>query len=136
MKFDKVIAKKMREEIEAALKVVADKYDVSIRTGSCTYSETDIKYRLEVKTNDKSVIEEKEKRTWESYCHLFDFKKDDYKRIFESQGESYTIIGLDLGKSKYSLKCRKVSDGKIYGFVAEQIAKKINGNSTKVTSLV
>ena len=123
--FDKVIAAKLRDEINEALQGVARKYDIQIHTGNCTYMETEITYKLKVKTNDPEALKEKEVKTWNQYCQLYGFKKEDFGAEFSSNGKKYKITGLDVGRSKYSLKGVGI-DGKTMLFVAEQVAKKLN----------
>lgn len=128
--FDKVIAKKLREEIETALKGLSEKYDIEIRTGSCTYSETEIKYRLEIKTRDKEVIAMKEKTRWDDYCRLLGFEKTDFGKTFEVKGETYRITGCDLGRSKFDLVTIRISDNKTMLWKSEQIKKKFHPETT------
>ena len=123
--FDKVIAKKLRDEIDTALKSLGEKYDITIRAGSCSFSETEMKYRLEVKTNDKEAIQAKKQKAWDTYHKLLGFEKGDLGKTFVSSGETWTIIGIDLGRSKYDLEARN-SKGKVLLFVSGQIAKKLH----------
>jgi len=123
-KFDKVVAKALRDEIDAALKSVGEKYDITFHAGSCRFSEIEMTYKLVVKTNDNEAVEEKNKKDWARYCEIRGFDVEDFGKTFESRGSEYTIVGFEMSRSKYDLKARKTSNGQIYCFVSEQIAKK------------
>ena len=127
--FDKVIAAKLRDEINTALETLAKKYGFEIRAGNCSYSETEIKYRLEVKSTDKEVLAQKEKKTWDTYCKYHGFEKSDLGKTFLSKGKVYKIVGLEVSRSKFNLKAQD-ADGKIMLFVDEQIAKKLHPETT------
>jgi hypothetical protein len=129
--FDKIIAKKLREEIDMALKTLGEKYDISFDTGSCTYSETEMSYKLRVKINDKEAIRAKEIADWNSHCEIFGFKKEDLGKEFTSRFEKYSIVGFELKRSKFDLRAKRISDGKTMLFVSSDIVKKIHGVDLK-----
>lgn len=123
MQFDKVVAKKLRDELNEAVQSVAKKYDLTILVGSCRFSQTEIKYGLEVKTNDTGAIESKAREEWNNYCKLIGFTPEQFGANFKVRGEEYKIVGFNLRKSKFDLSAKRVSDGKVFGFRSEDIIK-------------
>ncbi len=126
--FDKMIAVKLREEIDSALKELGKKYDITFRAGSCSFSETEIKYKLEVKTNDTESLEKKRVDEWNKYYQLFGFHKEDLGKTFRLHRnlEEYRIVGFDLKRSKFDLKTVRVSDGKSFLHVSSEVKKIIH----------
>lgn len=124
--FDKVIAAKMRDELNAALESVAKKYDVSVHVGNCTFSDIEMNYKLNVKTNDKGAMEEKNRKEWNSYCELYGFQKDDLGKKFMMNGKEYTIEGFALNRSKFNLKGTSVRDGRKMLFPSDNVAKQLH----------
>ena len=129
--FDKEFARKFREMINENLKELAEEHGVTINAGSCSFSETEMKFRLEVKTTDKEVLAMKEKTTWDNNCKWSGFEQTDFGATFEVRGEKYQIVGLDIGRSKFDLKGKKLSNGKVYLFQSSQIAKKLHPDATE-----
>lgn len=125
--FDKVIAAKMRDELNAVLVAVGKKYDVDVHVGNCSFTDTEMTYKLHVKTNDVGVIEAREKEEWNKYCELYGFEKEDLGKEFTISGnKKYTIDGFALNRSKFNLKATSLKDGKKVLFSSGDISKKLH----------
>lgn len=126
MKFDKATAVKLRDEIENALKAIGEKHGIKINTGSCTFSELEINFKLHLKNSDPEAIKNKRKEDWEMYCKLYNFEKEDLGKEFTTpDGQKYRILGLNLKRQKYDLIAVNLSDKRESLFVSAQIARMI-----------
>ncbi len=125
-KFDRTIAQKLRTEIDEALKPLNAKYGIEIYTGSCTYGDTEMHYKLQVKVTDKEAIQAKKTDEWNKYCELYGFRKEDLGKIFKVRFEDYKIVGIEPKRAKYDLRAERVSDGKVVLFVSRDISKKLH----------
>ena len=122
--FDKVIARQLREDIDSALISLGKKYDITFHTGSCSYSQVEMTYKLKVTVNDKKALQAKEAEEWNNHYELFGFKKDDLGKKFVMSSTEYMITGFNLKRSKFNLRGKRLNDGKTFLFVASDIAKK------------
>jgi hypothetical protein len=100
------------------------KFDVTFHAGTCRYSETEMNYKLKVTINDQKILQDKKLSDWNKYYQLYGFRKEDFGKKFILQGNQYKIVGLNVKKPKFSLEGERVEDGKIFLFIAEDIAKK------------
>ena len=125
MGFTKQEAQKMREEINAALTDLGKRLNVDIHAGSCSFSDTEINFKMKVTTADKAAVELKTRKDFEQFATLYGFEPQDFGKEFTAQGNVYTVAGFAPRRSKFNLMGRRVSDGKIFLFVADEIAKRV-----------
>jgi len=125
-KLDKVVAQKLRDEINEALKPLGAKYGFAINAGSCTYGDTEMHYKLQVKVTDKEAIQAKQTEDWNRYGELYGFKKEDLGKTFKFLSGEYKIIGIEPKRAKYNLKTERIPDGKVTLFVSSDIAKRLH----------
>jgi hypothetical protein len=123
-KFDPNACRLLRAELEAALKIVADKHGISIKTGKMTYSDTNVKVSLEVATvSEGGEVNTREKKDFLQFAEIYGLKPTDLGRNFKSQGELYQITGLNTKKQKFAIQAKRLRDGHSYGFVAEDVKR-------------
>lgn len=116
------LIKKIRPEMEAALKEVGEKYGLKFTCGNGTYGDKggyagSMKVEFEATTtaDGKSL----EQDSFEKHCGLFGFTKDDYNKQIAFRGKSYLLKGFNLGAPKNRLSIEGVHDGKRYGMSTE-----------------
>jgi len=107
----------LRTAIDAALKAVGDAHGIELRAGNCTFDSVKVTFKLEGKVLDAKVNEQKEKSDFLAYCGLFNLRPEDFGTIFTStisggRTETLTLVGFELKRRKFPIKCRKV-DGSI-----------------------
>lgn len=123
--FDKVILRKLREEIDSALKSVGEKYGLSLRAAGCTYEPNLAKFKLEVattKADGKAV--EKIEVDLERYREIYGLTKEDTLKVFKYHGEDYKIAGINPRK-KYPIIIRPVTGGNKGYCVSEEQMKRM-----------
>lgn len=123
MEFTKQGVRALRAEIDYALRELGEKRGVKIHAGGCTFSDTEVNFKLHVETCDTSAVEEANRQTWERNCTFYGFAVSDFGKKFYVKDKGYRIVGLNLKRPKYSLKAERLTDKKIYLFDAEQIAR-------------
>ena len=111
----KDLLKKMRPEIDEALKVVAQKYGMTVHVGNIKFSSDNFvvktDFKVIQKASDGSVIDPR-KIEFEKNAILFGFKPSDFGKEVVIQGEKFQLTGLKLGASKRPCVITRVSDGK------------------------
>lgn len=113
----KAILTALGNEIEEALQDIAKKHNVQIRRGNGTYGETNATLKLEISdiSEDGSVLD-KEAETFLSMATIYGFKPDDLNRVFISNGDKYSITGMNPRRSKYPISAIRLRDGGKYKF--------------------
>lgn len=115
--------KQLRPEIEEALKVLAAKYDIKLELGNCSYSSTNINWKLKVTVNNPEALNAEIVERWNKYCDIWNFKKEHLGTEFTMRGERYKILGLKNTNSKFNLSAERLTDKKHYCFIARDVAK-------------
>jgi hypothetical protein len=124
-KFDKATARVFQKEALAALKPLAEKYGVTVTEAGGLIEPTRFTAKFDFKTADAGAKAVEQAQTdFRQYAQLFDLLPEDYGKTFKHGNHTFTITGLKLGAPKYSLTARR-SDGKLFKFRAEDIAKRL-----------
>ena len=110
-----------RQETEQALKALTEKYNVNIKAGNISYTNTNFSLKLEVSKKDiggKSF----EQVEFEKYCVLYGFKPEDYKKKFNMNGKTFTLTGFKPRAKKMPVIAIS-QDGKGYKFGEETVKR-------------
>src|SRR5215471_867202 len=111
-----------QSECTAALHAVAEKHGVSIQNWGGTMGEIEAVLKFKVRITDKTIVGDKEKADFETYCRLYDLTPEHYLTRFPHKGETYEIYGFDLGRPKFCVKARNVKTGKAILFAQAAVA--------------
>lgn len=113
----KDLLKKMRPEIDEALKVVAQKYGMTVNVGNMTFTSDNFvvktDFKVIQKAADGSVINPDE-ADFKKHCYLFDLKPEDYGGVIKLSGKDYQISGLNMKSRTKPIKITRVYDGKSF----------------------
>lgn len=101
-----------RNDVEVALKAVAEKHKVEIECGKISYSDFDFSMQLKVIKNDSGG--DGKKAIFEQECIYFGFKPNDYNREFKANGKSFKLIGFNRKSPKNNCSIYCIDDGKTY----------------------
>lgn len=114
----------LMDEIEAALKPIAEKHGLALDRKSRSFyaDRLPVKFDLLVTTKDKdgNTVDPKA-AIFASAARLFGLKPDDFGKEFTSRGETFRITGLNLRRRKYPVSAERVRDGKGFKFPAEDV---------------
>lgn len=114
-----------RQETEQALQAIAEKYNVNIKAGNISYTNTNFNLKLEVTKKDiggKSF----EQVEFEKYCFLYGLKPEDYKKQFTLDGKTFTLTGFKPRARKMPVVAIS-QDGKGYKFGEDTVKRLLVG---------
>jgi len=105
----------MREDINEALKAVAEKHGCTISAGSASYSDSSFNLKLEVVENstDGSVVT-KAMIDWNENAKFLGLDESLLGKTVMIQGKPLEIVGLKPRASKYPVLGKDARDGKTY----------------------
>lgn len=115
--FTKQQFEQFRRESEEALKTIAEKYNVNIKTGKIKYDSDSFDMNVSVtkkEVNGKSF----EQAEFEKYCFLYGFSPEDYNKTFISGGKKFILYGFKTSARTMPVLA-KGNDGKNYKFGTE-----------------
>lgn len=101
--------KTITEELKQAVQEIGKKHCMDITFGNVKYSALQFDTKMTAKlleVNGKSV----EQIEFEKYCFAYGFNPDDYGAVADRpiSGHLFKLIGFNLSKPKYVLKCKDV----------------------------
>ena len=139
-KFNKQNLDLLRNEINNALKIIGDKYNMTLKINNITYGNTHFssKIRAVIGTTPEII----DKTEWNNNCIYFGFEKDDFGRRFTAGGCAYTICGIKPKSKRYPIIGKSIITGKRYKFSAanvkidqreKNIEEILNGTTVTVT---
>ena len=102
-KFNKAAVKGISEDIVKALKVIEDKYGITIERGSARYSELEFKLDLNIKVGDTEALENEEKRNFELMAKMYGFSPEGYNKPFKNGGTVMRVVGFNTKAPKYPI---------------------------------
>lgn len=117
---DKKLCKEISVEIEKALGPVAAKFGLVATLKGGKYDATGYYPKIELKEGDAG------KKSFEAHAARFDLVPSDFGREFQHKGEAYTVADVKLGSDKFPILAKRASDGKVYGFPSETIARRLH----------
>ena len=116
MSFTTTNLRELRADIDAALKSVAEKHNISLNAGSARYTPTTATFKLEaVTTTIDGEVVEAEKVKFNEFCGKFGIAKDAFGSTFKSNGEVFTICGIKPKAKKYPILAKN-NQGTVYKF--------------------
>lgn len=116
-RFDTVVLTKLREEMNDALKGIAEKYGMTIDAGKATYGDTYANFKVELAlTKEDGTALTREATAFKMYAHLFGMKPDDLGKEFVWNGKRLKLTGYCASKRKFPFVAHCLTDGKEYGF--------------------
>lgn len=125
--FSKQDVESISKEINEALKAVAQKYNIQIKTNGGKYDKDTATLKLELQTiTESGQILTKEASAFKQYAHLLNLKPEDLFKEFTVNNEKYVLVGYAPRKSKFPMICRKVSNNQSYGLALETVVKVLN----------
>jgi hypothetical protein len=124
MQFNKTNLQAIRRDIDNALADVETKHGITLRLGNMSYSELSFTAKIEGECIGESG-ETKAEKDFKLGAHLVGLKPEDFGKTFESNGEKFTITGLNLRASRFPImgKCQRT--GKNYKFPEKSVAAKL-----------
>lgn len=121
MEFSNEEFKNFRKDVLNTLKIIEEKYSVTIDVGNIRYRAFDFDMKLNVVKNDTAV--DGKRALFEQDCISYGFAASDYEKEFVLGKDKFKLIGFNRkARTNTCMLCR-VSDGKMYT-ANEDIVKK------------
>lgn len=121
IRFEKQDFPQLRAEIDAALKIVGDKYGLAFHAGNVKYEPHTAEFKLHVSTlSEKGEVIHKEAEDFKRYATVYGLKPEDLGRKYLRGGKTYTVIGCKPLSRTYPILV-SCSDGKKYKMAADSV---------------
>ena len=114
VKITSKMLKELRQEINQALKEIADNHNINIDCGNCSYGDNEATYKLKINVkNDDGQLITKE------YNNLLDLSKSDINgfdinSIYVLQGKKVSLEGYSYRSPKFPVHVIELESGKKY----------------------
>lgn len=103
----------IRLSLDAALKDVGERHNVTFTVGSMTYTDIGCTVRLKATHGDQ---EQSERLQFEKAAPVFGLSVDDYGRTFSVRGRHFALIALKTRSPKLPYVGREISTGRQFNF--------------------
>jgi hypothetical protein len=126
---NKLMAKAIRPVLQECLEKHLDLSNLDgcvVEVKSAKYDNATVTFQVAITPGGSAAMEQKTRDEFLVFAHLFDLKPDDLGKEFTSGRETYTVVGLDMKRRKFPIRCRR-ADGEIRLFTRE-VARLIHGN--------
>lgn len=122
---DKQSLTRIRDQINAALEMVADDLGLNITVGSCRYTAKNATLKVEIATlSDDGSIQNKEREDFKIWAPSYGLSSGDLGKTFESNGNTYEVCGLKRRSRKYPILAKR-ADGRMFKFAARYVKERI-----------
>ena len=109
------VCSNLRDEINEAIQMVANKYGIEIKAGSAKYSTNTAEFKLNVSIVDANgIAQTPEVRDFNHYCTMFGLKKEHLGQTITISGEKMKIVGLKSANRKYPIIAECIYSNKRY----------------------
>jgi len=117
--FDRPSCKLVRSEVDAALKVIAEKFGLTYRGGAGSFAPDHFSLKSEFHVvGDCESLAEKE---WNQNCVWYDLKPEHFGTTVTVYGDTIKLVGIKPKAKKYPIIGQKISSGKRYKYPAPVI---------------
>ena len=115
--FNRPNIKTLREEIDNALKSIAEKHGISLMLGNVRFSDRSFTGKLEARITDTHG-EPTMAVDFRTLADTYGLKPENLYRMVTIQGKTYKIVGLKPRNRKYPIIVEEITNGKRYKFSA------------------
>jgi hypothetical protein len=110
--------KAIRSDIDAALAAVAQRHNIALKTGHCSFTETNATMRLDIATKDESgAVLTKEAVNFGMYAETYGMDPNWLGQTFTANGDEFRLSGLATTRQKFPVQAVRVRDGKPFKFM-------------------
>ena len=121
--FDSATLKMLRNDLDSALKVVADKYGIGVKAGNATYSPENATFKVELAVkNEGGMAVTKEATEYKRMANFMGLKAEWLNQEFLFRGEKYLVVGLKPKSYKFPVLAKRY-DGKVFKIPVNAVRK-------------
>lgn len=111
----------IRRDINAALKAIGEKYDVTILAGNASYNDDMVQFKLTCTTKgENGEVETKEAKDFKLYASMYGLKPEMLGKEFQYGRDRFQITGLKP-RSQKCVIVKMVGTDKSYKFEPEAV---------------
>ena len=113
-RFDAVVLKKLRPEIDRALEEVGKKHGITIKAMNGSYLDQNASFKVEMAiVLEDGTVMTREASDFKRYASLYELKPEDLGREFKERDKTWKIVGVKPS-SRLAIVCEDVATGKRY----------------------
>ena len=101
----------LRKQIDVALALVSEEYDLHLKMGHCTYDSdgTGCTFKVEVRAlDDTGTVISKQMQDLIRHEKLLELPEDWQEMTFSNRGDRYKIVGFKPGSPKFCMVCQNI----------------------------
>ena len=122
MKIDKALLDKARTHIDKALEDVGKELGISLKTGRCSYTQSNCTFKLEgCLIGDDGTAVTKEAESFKMLAASYGLKAEHLHKEFKQGGDTFQITGLNYKARKFPIQAKRISDGATYKFPVDTV---------------
>lgn len=111
MEITKSELKNFRNDFDAAVKALEEKYGVTVQLGNITFSEMKFTSKMTVTNKETKSGVSAEQAEFNDLAPMYGFEPSDYLKEFVQGGRTYTFVGFNPRAKKSPIKLRR-DDGR------------------------
>ena len=117
----------LRDEMDAALKAVGDKYGITIAVGGGKYTDSNVTFKVEAAVvNEDGQKLGKDAVAFQQNARYYGLTPEDLFKEFTFQGVTHQIVGLKPQSRKFPILAKNLRDGKTYKMTASSVCTALN----------
>jgi len=113
--FDKGNLPGLRKDINEALKVIADKHNISMKLAKCSFTSDCAEFKLNASVMNDGEVMTKEASDFLRQAYKYNLSDSDLFKSFKgSDGKDYKLMGASIRARKAPLVIQDIETGKEY----------------------
>jgi len=129
-RFEKDVLRHIRNDIDAALKTVCEKYGVVFKIGNIKFSNVEFNTKMTCvivgQTLEGLPTVNPDQVVFNQHCTRFSLNASDFGAKFHFGSDTFEICGIKLGSHKYPILAKKLSDGRTFKFAPSIIRDRLD----------
>ena len=117
--FSRELVKEIREKINTNLQSLSKELGMSIDVGNASFTENNIRFKLEVAKVSNGTAVTQEVEQWNQYARMYGLDSTALGKIFTYGGKQFKITGLSTRRGRFPILADRVPDGKKFKFPLE-----------------
>jgi hypothetical protein len=120
--FDRTNLRIIHDEINAALKPIAEKYGITFTDRGARFNPTNATFKIESSVvSSDGVVQSSDRQSFTALAPMYGLQSSDLDRLFLFRGEGYTITGLKPRSPKSPILAVSKKNGKTYKFTVDMV---------------
>jgi hypothetical protein len=114
----------VRDTIDKELKLVADRFGITLQLGNCKFNSRNATFELIVNTMaEDGVVLSKEAISFKNLAGFYGMKPEHLNAIFENDGRMFRLVGLNPKRPKFPFVALCLNDNKTYKMTQSSVQR-------------